>query len=186
MIISKVYRKTLQRIIRKAQLNYYKLECLKFKSNTKKLWKIINKIARKSNDKDNVIEKIKVGTIDYYKGENISGEFAKFFSNIDKNLAGKIPRSQNPKSVFLSPCSKRELKRLLNNLPNKTSSGFDGLSNVLIKAMLGSIIDPLTIIFNTSNETGEFPSMMKQQKLYHHLNPAFVVKLTTIDQSLCC
>ena len=128
-------------------------------------------------DKSSVIDRISVDNIDYYKGENISNEFAKYFSNIRKNLAEKIPNSnesiqwylnkipQNPNSVFLSPCNKHEIKKIINNLPNKTSSGFDGLSNVLLKALCDSIIDPLNIIYNNSINTGEFVQMMKHAEV---------------------
>ena len=172
----KNYRNTLQWILRNTKQTFYQFECFKFK-NTKKLWQIINEVIRKTSDKSSVVDKISVNNIDYYKGENISNEFAKYFSSVGKNLALKIPDSnktvqwylnkipQNPKSVFLTPCTKQEIKKIINNLPNKTSSGFDGLSNVLLKTLCDSIIDPLNIIYNNSISTGEFPQMMKHAEV---------------------
>ena len=43
----KTYRNTLQKIKRKEKQTYYNKHCLQFKSNSKKLWKIINVLTKK-------------------------------------------------------------------------------------------------------------------------------------------
>ena len=43
----KVYRNTLQRIVRKEKQSFYNNQCLKFKANSKKLWETINRITKK-------------------------------------------------------------------------------------------------------------------------------------------
>ena len=70
-----------------------------------------------------------------------------------------IQRSQN--TIFLSPCTDTEVKRLLNNLPNKGSSGTDSISNILLKKLKDVISLPLTMIINASIEQGAFPDLMK-------------------------
>ena len=52
----KKYRQCLQRTLRYSKNNYYSKLCIKHKSNTKKLWGIINSILKKSNDKTSVID----------------------------------------------------------------------------------------------------------------------------------
>ena len=47
----KVYRNTLQRITRKEKQRYYNNQCITFKSNSKRLWQLINRISNKKNDK---------------------------------------------------------------------------------------------------------------------------------------
>ena len=47
------------------------------------------------------------------------------------------------------------------SLLNKTSSGHDGVSNILLKALNESISYPLSIIFNQSLNQGVFPDLMK-------------------------
>ena len=67
----------------------------------------------------------------------------------------------NPKTIFLNPASPTEIEKIINNLPNKHSSGHDDLSNVLLKLIKNSITYPLTIIINQSLTKGEFPHGMK-------------------------
>ena len=45
---------------------------------------------------------------------------------------------------------------------NKTSTGYDGISNKLLKGIKNSIITPLAIIFNQSMNQGIFPTAMKE------------------------
>ena len=59
----KLYRNCLTRIKRKAKIDYYTQQCYALKSNTKKLWQLINKIINKTNDKDSVINYITVDNI---------------------------------------------------------------------------------------------------------------------------
>ena len=54
-----------------------------------------------------------------------------------------------------------EIEKIIVNLPNKNSSGYDNFSNILLKQIKYSIIHPLTIINNHSLTEGEFPQGMK-------------------------
>ena len=59
--------------------------------------------------------------------------------------------------MFLSPTDHNEILRLIEKLPCKNSSGFDDVSNKLLKELKTEIIRPLADIFNISMVTGEFP-----------------------------
>ena len=63
--------------------------------------------------------------------------------------------------MFLSPTDKHEFKTLIGDLPNKSSSGWDGMLNILIKQLCDQIVDPLVNIFNKSITEGLFPTIMK-------------------------
>ena len=67
----------------------------------------------------------------------------------------------NNKTLYLSPCTDTEIYYLIKDLPHKTSSGHDNISNVLLKKLSPSIIHPLCILFNKSMEEGKFPETMK-------------------------
>ena len=54
-----------------------------------------------------------------------------------------------------------EIEKIIDKLPNKTSSGHDNLSNIMLKQIKDSITYPLTIISNHSITEGEFPNGMK-------------------------
>ena len=173
----KVYRKTLQKILQTAKRNYYTEQCVAFKSNTKKLWKTINEISRKTNDKSSLLDCIKVNNINYYDGQNICSEFGRYFSTVGNSLASKIPKSvksinhyldkinRNTKSIFLTPCIEMELIKIIEKLPNKKSAGHDDMSNVFLKELKCEIVAPLTIIFNNSLNSGTFPALMKHAEV---------------------
>ena len=55
--------------------------------------------------------------------------------------------------------------RVINDLPNKSSTGFDDISMILLKAIETEIIRALTCIFNKSLNTGIFPEKLKIAKL---------------------
>ena len=54
-----------------------------------------------------------------------------------------------------------ELEKVIKSLPNKTSSGWDGLNNKLIKSLCDVILVPLMQIINCSFHTGVFTDLMK-------------------------
>ena len=104
---------------------------------------------------------------------SIGNHLAGYFVNIGKIYATKISKSnigideyinkikQQQSSLFLSPTERHELKNLIAELPNKSSSGWDGMSNILIKEIGDLIVDPLVDIFNKSISEGLFPTIMK-------------------------
>ena len=54
-------------------------KCIQFKSNTKKLWGIINDTIHKSNNKTNVIEYLTIDGIKNYQPKQITNEFFGIF-----------------------------------------------------------------------------------------------------------
>ena len=64
--------------------------------------------------------------------------------------------------MFLESCTPDEIKRIIRDLPHKTSSGYDNISNILLKKLSDSILSPLSIIFNRSLTEGKFPDTMKK------------------------
>jgi len=53
------------------------------------------------------------------------------------------------------------MSKIISNLPNKRSCGYDGISNMLIKKIAPSLITPLCIAINKSIESGEVPDNLK-------------------------
>ena len=63
--------------------------------------------------------------------------------------------------MMLDHVSQQEVKKTINELPNKSSSGHDNISNIMLKSLNESITYPLTLLFNQSFSTGTFPNIMK-------------------------
>ena len=130
----KEYSQILKKTKRLAKTTYYIDRCTEYRNNTKYLWRTINKIVGKINNKCEVIDHIKVNNIRCYSSQLIANEFGNFFSNIGKRYAEKIPSPKHKresylgkiesqtKSIYLEPTTLKEVNRLIDKLPNKTST----------------------------------------------------------------
>ena len=168
------YCNCLQKIIRATKQNYLHDKCRKYRQDGRKLWQLINRIIGKENNKQNFIESLKIDNLIKYDSELITNSFNDYFSNVGECLAKQQTCNglelsnylkglhQYDASMFLRPTSGIEILALINKLPNKGSSGYDNISNLLLKSLADQISVPLEIIFNKSLEEGLFPTKMKK------------------------
>ena len=171
------YNLHLKRTKRQAKRKYFYDKCEEHKSNTKKLWKTINTVTRKTNNKTEVVEKLKTDQGFIYSGNKISEEFASHFAEIGKKYATQMPKPTKkledfvgkipcqPKSIYLVPVTRTEIEKYIDGLPPKKSSGLDNIDNTILKELKYYLIEPLTIIINESIMSGQFPSAMKTAKV---------------------
>ena len=141
-----------------------------------KLWQLINDVIKKTNDKTGVIDYITIDNIKYYDTNIVSNRFASFYSKLGENLTKSINAkhassyylkkiSTNPNTLFLYDITSYEIKKHIDRLPTKNSSGYDNISNKLLKNTKYSIIRPLLHIFNLSIKQGIFPDAMKVSEI---------------------
>ena len=201
----KDYNKVLCKTIRHAKIQFYLNMCYEYKTQTKKLWKIINEISGKHSNKSNLIEYLKIDNIKEYGAKKISNRFAKYFAGVGKCFAERIPKptksiasylkllQSNKASLFLIPTCEDELIQIVTDLPAKASSGHDNISNILLKEIINPLAHVLVEVFNKSMTTGEFPNIMKLAEvvpLYknkeHYLESNYrpISLLTTISKIL--
>ena len=121
-------------------------------------------ITNKTTNKSSLIEHLNIDNIEVYNATEIAYEFTRYFSSIGETYANKIGKPTtsiskyisniviNPQSIFFNPTSKTEIVNLINKLHSKTSKGYVDITNVMLKQIHSSIVDPLTIIFNKSLE----------------------------------
>ena len=181
----KKYRNTLKRTLRFSKLQYFNKKCEEFKNNSRKLWQLINLITGKVKPKSHIIECLKIDNLQRYSPQEITKGFCDHSANVGKAYAEKLPPSsvlvetyieqidQSNKSMFMYPTDTEEIKSLIRLLPCKNSSGFDDISNTLLKRICDSISLPLNIIFNKSLLSGTFPELMKRADI----SPLFKSKL---------
>ena len=167
------YNKVLRKTIRLAKVQFYQNMCSEYKTQTKKLWGLINEISGKHSNKTGLIDYLKIDSVNEYSAKRISDHFAKYFAGVGKEFAEKIPKAtqsitaylkllqSNKSSLFLEPTCKKEVKRIVSTLPAKTSSGHDNISNILLKEIIDPLANILVDIFNKSMATGIFPLIMK-------------------------
>ena len=98
----KNYRNRLTKIKRNVKTEYYNRCCYTLKYNIKQLWKLINGIINKTNDKSNAIDCIKVNKLDYYKAKEVPNHFGQFYSELGANLANRINNKNLNISKYLS------------------------------------------------------------------------------------
>ena len=170
----KEFMTILRKCKRKLKLNYYQNKCNEFRKNGKKMWTLINKINGRINDKTCIIDYLKVNNIKYLSGKDISNQFGKYFSSVGKEFALKIGEPKiplqnylkripiNPKCMFFEPVTMQEVSNIIQSLKPKHSSGYDDISNKLIKELHPVILKPLTEVINRSLQEGTFPDDMKR------------------------
>ena len=169
----KQYRNTLKGIKRKARRDFYYKQCMEFKRNTKKLWQMINNVSGKATKKQTCINSIKIGKIEESNKQTIVNTMCKHFTEIGMTFARNTPAStQNisnylgeiktsEKSIYLNPTDPEEIVHIINNLANKNSCGWDGISNKLLKGVKHVLCKPLSVLFNRLITSGIFPNIYK-------------------------
>ena len=187
----KNYRNLLNKVKRACKTKFYQDKCIEYKRNTTKLWLLINDIIHKTNDKSCIVDCIKVNNIELYDKKKISNAFGEYFSNLGENFTNKIKKpinnintylnviTRNSNSIFFAPTTNIEIEKLINALPNKKSSGFDNINNILLKKIASDILPVLADVFNQSISTGVFPDIMKLVEVV----PLFKMKDRTLTEN---
>ena len=170
----KEYRNHLQRIKRQSKREYYQSKCKEYKKETRRLWTVINDITGRNIKKETMIQTLKVGNTITKKADEITQTFSKFFANVGREYAEMIPKSENsinyyldkipenPLSMFMTPTTGKEVEKIIHGLNNKNSSGFDDVSNRILKGITTGISVPLSVLTNRSMVEGVFPTEMKK------------------------
>ena len=137
------------------------------------MWQLINSVIGKNNDKHCITNELLVNNLKTTNSKQIVNGLAEHFAGVGSNFASKITTSnktigeynskikQNPKSILLGPTNEYEIAKILDNLIAKQTSGWDGITNKLLKDLKTSLVLPLTIVFNQSISEGIFPSRIK-------------------------
>ena len=167
----KTYRNFYNKLKRRAKQSYYTRKITEYKNNAKKLWGLLKDITKKANDKTTFVNSFRIDGQIVDDAKQISSSFCKFYSGIGAKFASKITSANkhfseympdpSDSSVYLFPTTEFELKKIVSRLKSKKSSGYDGISNILLKSIIDEIKSPLTIIFNKSLKEGIFPNKMK-------------------------
>ena len=74
---------------------YYICKVEKYKKNTKKLWQLLNDVVNKTKNRGSIIPYIMIDGLKTYNPTKIANSFGKFYSELGKNLASKIPNSSS-------------------------------------------------------------------------------------------
>ena len=78
------------------------------------------------------------------------------------------------------------LDSIINNMKSKSSTGYDNISNKLIKSAKDVVIKPLTLLMNHIIHTGEFQKQLKIVKVKHLFKGVINQVFPTIGLFHCC
>ena len=95
-------RDLLKKVKRARHFSYFNDKCIEFKNNSKKLWEMVNNIIGKTNDKCNIISKLKIDGIECNNSSLIVNKLANHFGSIGKSCANKIPKSVTSIESYLN------------------------------------------------------------------------------------
>jgi len=181
-------RRKIKAKIRSAKFKYVSHKLKEANGDVRQNWKIINEVK---ND-FSVSEKPSLPTSLTWKlnvvnsKQDIVNTFNDFFVNVTTNLNLKTDdfltdndqyidstTSEKNNDVFNKPVntfpvvsvSHTEVANIIDCLPNKFSTGPDGVQTKIIKLIKNSIIDPLVTIANNMLATGVFPQDLKKAKV---------------------
>lgn len=170
--IYKRYKNKLTNILRQSEKDYYNKVLSYHKNDIKATWKVLNKLINSKCSNSGLPNSFTHNDKVISDKKEIANGFNNFFVNVGPSLAGKItpPESGNVNdylkgeyinSMFLKEVNECELIQVVKKFKPKKSTDYMDISMYLVKEIIYSIAQPLTLICNKSFEQGIFPDDFK-------------------------
>lgn len=168
----KNYKNMLVRILRVSERLYYE-KSFRNSDSPRKTWSLIkDKIGR--NKKLLHPEVLfDINGKEFRGPQAVAKKFSEYFASIGSSVvSGEVdlssPRSHKKylpptedTSIFMAPVTFAEFQKVIKNLKNGNSLGYDELSTNLLKNIAGVIFEPLLHILNLCIFSGTFPKRWK-------------------------
>ncbi len=165
------YNKIYRRLIKSEQIKAFQDGLLKAGLDGKAKWKTIKNYLNIEKTKSS-IDKIVVGNKTLTSKIEIAEVFKDHFETCAKKLAENLPPGQNTVTVMPEGASwgfhhvtEIDLLKIIRNIKSKNSSGFDGLSNRMLKKEAYRFSVLLKPLINESLDTGIFPDCLKRANI---------------------
>ena len=155
--------------------DFYEKYFTENKNNLKKIWKgikdIINIKAKNFDQPTCILDGDKAET----DPKNIANTFNKYFTSIADNILKKrkyegkksfkdyLPEPL-PNSMALYLCDEEEIRLILSSIDLGKSYGPNSIPTEILHLLKEEITKPLSLLFNLSFSTGQFPDMLKIAK----------------------
>ena len=172
----KLFRNLYNKLIRKAEENFYLEHFEEIKKDIKATWKSINEfIGRSKGTKNGIPREFFNDGVRTEGWEAISEGFNKYFTTVGVKLQKLIPPSnRNFKEYLGKPSLDRfefreigceSLLKIIKKLKNKNSHGQDLLTNKMIKYCFPGIIKTIVYLVNLSLNFGTVPLPLKNSRV---------------------
>ena len=182
LVFYRKYRNLYNLLIKRAKSRYYSERLQKSSHDIKGTWAILREVISKTKTKVTppnyltVVNENNFSTL-LENNEIIAEHFNNYFATVGLRTSESISdlHTCDPldfmssisviDSLFLSPTSIQEIINISMSIKSKSSTGYDNLSNKLVKSIITNIAKPLEHIFNQSLLTGKFPDNFKIAKV---------------------
>jgi hypothetical protein len=177
----RIYCSILKRVIREAKRTYYNNLLLLSDNKLKATWKIFQMETGTKKDSRECLTKNFENRDNKINLEEAALTFNKHFISIAENL-NTNKASVNPAMSYMNkhfteafpimnllPITESEITSVINNLKLTYSSGYDDITNKVLKLSSQLISKPMTYVFNKSLYTGVYPERVK----YAVINPVY-------------
>ena len=131
----------------------------KIGKNSQLLWTVVNNIICKTSNRIDITE-IEYQNRSYNNEKDICSIFNTHFAFAGKKVFDSIDQSNkvNPlnyvkrvtEALLFTPVNEQYITRIVMAMKSKMSSGYDDISNALLKRLVSVINVPMCIIFNKS------------------------------------
>ena len=164
----KTHKNKLTRIIKNSKKEYFNSLINKNKNSSQNIWHTVNKIRKKGNAENEIIEiKSEGGTIS--NKLDIVNKFNLHYSTLGEQYANQILLPTNYRedsevlenSMYLFPTNPIEIIKVIKQLKVKKAPGHDGIRTETLKEISREISKPLSFLFNQCIKTGYFPKAFK-------------------------
>ena len=141
--------------------------------DSSKIWKILNNTV-KIKESNSELTSLLVNTKEITDDKIIANTFSEYYRNAATILAGNINFTPNEHERYLelnnlqwgfNLVNEESISKTILSLKPKKSSGFDEISNKMLKFCNRELTKPLLILINKSIRDGEFPDCLKIAKL---------------------
>ena len=170
----KTYKQLYEKICRLAKNLHWSDFFQENLGNIKKIWNKANQVLNRGK-KDQSFPSVFMKDGKKITGnKNIADNFNLFFINIGQSLAENFEETNefekympkhNESVRSFSRVTKDDVHKIIKSLKLKGSTGFDCVSNKLVRSLRNELAYPLKIIINDSLQSGIVPSQLKVAKV---------------------
>lgn len=160
--IYNIEKMNLENLLTEAKKSFYDNK-IKISDNiSKATWNVVENICgnlKKGKSKDTL-----------FQGDPsvMANKLNDYFINTPINLVENLPQvnfnnniPMNNKTFIFDDVTENEILHIVKSLKNKSSSGHDEVSNIILKKCIHYILKPLCYIINNSLKYGIFPDLLK-------------------------
>ncbi len=172
----KTYRTIYNKTIKAAKYLYLQNKINEKAGNGKEIWKLTNNFINKTREPNERISKIVNDTKVITNETKICEAFNDFFCTVGEKLAKKLKTDRDTggeitdstisqdKFHFVET-NEAEILKIITRMKPKVSTGYDNISNFIIKQLKYELSKPITYIINHAIKTKKFPDEWKIAKI---------------------